>query len=54
MPQASVDVLTAAYRAYRARSHHLSLAGAAALVPAEEFRDLRAAVTRLWDLTMAA
>jgi glutamate-ammonia-ligase adenylyltransferase len=54
VPQASVDVLTGAYRAYRARSHHLSLAGAAALVPAEEFRDLRAAVTRLWDLTMAA
>jgi glutamate-ammonia-ligase adenylyltransferase len=54
VPQASVDVLTAAYRAYRARSHHLSLAGAAALVPVEEFRDLRAAVTRLWDLTMAA
>ncbi len=54
VPQASVDVLTGAYRAYRARSHHLSLAGAAALVPVEEFRDLRAAVTRLWDLTMAA
>jgi glutamate-ammonia-ligase adenylyltransferase len=53
VPQASVDVLTGAYRAYRARSHHLSLAGAAALVPAEEFRDLRSAVTRLWDLTMA-
>jgi glutamate-ammonia-ligase adenylyltransferase len=54
VPQASVDVLTGAYRAYRARSHHLSLGGAAALVPVEEFRDLRAAVTRLWDLTMAA
>ncbi len=54
VPQTSVDLLTAAYRAYRARSHHLSLAGAAALVPAEEFRDLRTAVTRLWDLTMAA
>ena len=30
VPQASVDVLTAAYRAYRARTHHLSLDGAAA------------------------
>ena len=27
VPQASVDVLTGAYRAYRARTHHLSLGG---------------------------
>ena len=27
VPQATVDVLTAAYRAYRARTHHLSLDG---------------------------
>ena len=52
VPQASVDVLTAAYRAYRARTHHLSLAGAEPIVPAAEFGDIRAAVTRLWDATM--
>jgi len=54
VPQASVDVLTAAYRAYRTRTHHLFLAGGDALVAAAEFQDTRAAVTRLWDATMAA
>ncbi len=39
VPQASVDVLTQAYRAYRARSHHLSLDAAPPIVPAAEFRD---------------
>jgi [glutamine synthetase] adenylyltransferase / [glutamine synthetase]-adenylyl-L-tyrosine phosphorylase len=53
VPQASVDVLTAAYRAYRARAHHLALAGCDALVPGEEFRDTRAAVSRIWDATMS-
>ncbi len=53
VPQASVDVLTAAYRAYRGRTHHLSLEGAAPIVPAAEFRDTRAAVTALWVATMA-
>ncbi|HET7755632.1 MAG TPA: bifunctional [glutamate--ammonia ligase]-adenylyl-L-tyrosine phosphorylase/[glutamate--ammonia-ligase] adenylyltransferase, partial [Steroidobacteraceae bacterium] len=50
--QASVDVLTGAYRAYRAAAHHLALAGRAALVPAAEFRDTRAEVTRIWRATM--
>jgi glutamate-ammonia-ligase adenylyltransferase len=54
VPQASVDVLTRAYRDYRARSHHLSLDGAEALVPAEEFLAARSAVTALWDAAMAA
>jgi len=54
VPQASVDVLTAAYRAYRTRTHHLFLAGGDALVAAAEFQDTRAAVTRLWEATMAA
>jgi [glutamine synthetase] adenylyltransferase / [glutamine synthetase]-adenylyl-L-tyrosine phosphorylase len=54
VPQQSVDVLTAAYRAYRARTHHLWLAGAQAVVAAEEFRETRAAVTRLWDAAMSA
>jgi len=52
VPQATVDVLTAAYRAYRTRMHHLSLAGEAGLVAAEEFAVERAAVTAVWDETM--
>ncbi|TLY73758.1 MAG: hypothetical protein E6K46_00380 [Gammaproteobacteria bacterium] len=54
VPQASVDLLTRAYRAYRARTHHLALDGAAPIVPAVEFRELREEVTRLWNATMAA
>jgi glutamate-ammonia-ligase adenylyltransferase len=52
VPQTTVDVLTAAYRAFRGRSHHLSLAGAPALVPDAEFVAERAAVTRIWDEAM--
>jgi [glutamine synthetase] adenylyltransferase / [glutamine synthetase]-adenylyl-L-tyrosine phosphorylase len=52
VPQASVDVLTGAYRAYRTATHRLSLAGAEPLVPLEQFREMRAAVTALWDATM--
>jgi [glutamine synthetase] adenylyltransferase / [glutamine synthetase]-adenylyl-L-tyrosine phosphorylase len=52
VPQQCVDVLTGAYRAYRATTHHLSLAGTAPVVPAGQFRELRAAVTALWDDTM--
>jgi glutamate-ammonia-ligase adenylyltransferase len=52
VPQASVDVLTAAYRAYRARIHRLSLDAAEPIVPAEDFAELRAAVTALWDASM--
>ena len=54
VPQSSVDVLTEAYRAYRGRAHRLSLEGVEAIVPAEEFREMRAAVTALWEATMAA
>ncbi len=54
VPQADVDVLTHAYRAYRATAHHLSLAGQTALVPPEEFRAMRADVTRIWDAAMGA
>jgi [glutamine synthetase] adenylyltransferase / [glutamine synthetase]-adenylyl-L-tyrosine phosphorylase len=53
VPQSSVDVLTSAYRAYRGRAHRLSLEGAEAIVPVEEFREARAAVTALWEATMA-
>ena len=52
VPQSTVDVLTSAYRTFRARSHHLSLAGAPAIVPATEFVAERAAVTRLWNEAM--
>jgi len=54
VPQESVDVLTAAYRAYRGRIHRLSLDGAAAIVPGEEFAESRAAVTALWNDTLCA
>ncbi len=52
VPQAHVDILTGAYRAYRARSHHMALAGAEPVVDAGEFADTRAAVTRLWEEAM--
>jgi glutamate-ammonia-ligase adenylyltransferase len=52
VPQTSVDVLTGAYRAYRARTHHLSLAGAEPIVPQEEFGDTRAAVSGVWEVAM--
>ena len=52
VPQATVDVLTGAYRAFRGRSHHLSLEGAEAIVPASEFIAERAAVTRIWNEAM--
>jgi [glutamine synthetase] adenylyltransferase / [glutamine synthetase]-adenylyl-L-tyrosine phosphorylase len=52
VPQATVDVLTAAYRAYRTRMHHLSLAGEPGLLSTAEFVAERAAVTTLWDEVM--
>jgi len=53
VPQPSVDLLTAAYRAYRGRAHRLSLEGAAAIVPTAEFADTRAVVSALWQATLA-
>jgi [glutamine synthetase] adenylyltransferase / [glutamine synthetase]-adenylyl-L-tyrosine phosphorylase len=52
VPQATVDVLTRAYRAYRTRMHHLSLAGEAGTVSVDEFVAERAAVTAVWDEVM--
>jgi [glutamine synthetase] adenylyltransferase / [glutamine synthetase]-adenylyl-L-tyrosine phosphorylase len=52
VPQASVDVLTGAYRAYRARAHHLALEGREARVGAEEFRAERTSVTQIWNAAM--
>ena len=52
VPQASVDTLTAAYRAYRERTHRMSLEGGANVVPADQFAHLRAAVTAIWQSAM--
>jgi [glutamine synthetase] adenylyltransferase / [glutamine synthetase]-adenylyl-L-tyrosine phosphorylase len=54
VPQSEVDVLTNAYRAYRARTHHLSLEGAPPLVADAEFADERAGVTTIWNRTLGA
>ena len=54
VPQASVDLLTQAYRLYREGTHHLWLAGAEPLVEAAEFAAPRSGVTALWDAAMAA
>jgi glutamate-ammonia-ligase adenylyltransferase len=53
VPQSTVDVLTEAYRRYRERAHHLSLESREPVVQAEEFRETRAAVSAIWDATMA-
>ena len=52
VPQPTVDVLTAAYRTYRQRLHHLSLDGLGNVAPAAEFESTRAAVTEVWRATM--
>ncbi len=52
VPQATVDVLTGAYRAYRQRMHHLSLEGGDSIAPAEEFAEIRSAVSAIWQDTM--
>jgi glutamate-ammonia-ligase adenylyltransferase len=52
VPQATVDVLTGAYRAYRQRIHHLSLESGGSLVPSAEFTAERAAVSGIWQATM--
>jgi glutamate-ammonia-ligase adenylyltransferase len=52
VPQATVDILTGAYRKYRERSHHRAIAGLDAVVPAGEFAAERAAVSAIWQQTM--
>jgi [glutamine synthetase] adenylyltransferase / [glutamine synthetase]-adenylyl-L-tyrosine phosphorylase len=49
VPQETVDVLTSAYRAYRARTHHLSLEGREPVVPASDFAAQRREVSRIWN-----
>jgi glutamate-ammonia-ligase adenylyltransferase len=52
VPQATVDVLTAAYRAYRERTHRMSLEGGPNLVPADQFVTERSAVSAIWQSAM--
>jgi [glutamine synthetase] adenylyltransferase / [glutamine synthetase]-adenylyl-L-tyrosine phosphorylase len=52
VPQGTVDRLTAAYRTYRTRVHHLSLEGRPPFVPQVELAEERAAVTAIWNETM--
>lgn len=52
VPQSTVDVLTSAYRAYRARTHHRSLREEGTVVAETEFVSERAAVLRIWEATL--
>jgi [glutamine synthetase] adenylyltransferase / [glutamine synthetase]-adenylyl-L-tyrosine phosphorylase len=52
VPQATVDRLTAAYRAYRERTHRMSLEGGANVVPADQFLTERNAVSAIWQSAM--
>ncbi|HLQ11815.1 MAG TPA: bifunctional [glutamate--ammonia ligase]-adenylyl-L-tyrosine phosphorylase/[glutamate--ammonia-ligase] adenylyltransferase [Steroidobacteraceae bacterium] len=52
VPQATIDVLTQAYRRYRERSHHRAIAGLNSVIPAGEFGAERAAVTLIWEQAM--
>ena len=52
VPQTTVDILTAAYRAYRERTHRMSLEGGANVVPADQFVAERAAVSAIWRSAM--
>jgi [glutamine synthetase] adenylyltransferase / [glutamine synthetase]-adenylyl-L-tyrosine phosphorylase len=52
--QQTVDVLTAAYRAYRERGHHRSLRDETPVIGADEFQAERSAVTAIWDASFAA
>ncbi|MEZ5475041.1 MAG: bifunctional [glutamate--ammonia ligase]-adenylyl-L-tyrosine phosphorylase/[glutamate--ammonia-ligase] adenylyltransferase [Steroidobacteraceae bacterium] len=54
VPQATVDQLTAAYRAYRARTHRLSLEDQKPIVPTTEFQTERSNVTSIWEQTLGA
>ncbi len=52
VPQATVDVLTGAYRKYRECSHHRAIAGLSGVVAESEFVAERAAVSTIWRQTM--
>ncbi len=52
VPQATIDVLTQAYRRYRERSHHRAIAALNSVVAATEFAAERAAVSAIWEQAM--
>jgi glutamate-ammonia-ligase adenylyltransferase len=52
VPQATVDVLTHAYRAYRERIHHRALADQPPVVADGEFAAERRAVLEIWNATL--
>lgn len=52
VPQATVDLLTHAYRAYRSEIHHRSLENAPAIVDEAQFVAERASVVRIWNEVM--
>jgi len=52
VPQATIDVLTGAYRTYRECSHRRGIEGLSLVLPEANFQAERAAVSRIWDLTM--
>jgi glutamate-ammonia-ligase adenylyltransferase len=54
VPQAEVDQLVGAYRAYRTRTHRLSLEGGLPVVADSEFTAERAAVVAIWGTVFGA
>jgi glutamate-ammonia-ligase adenylyltransferase len=52
VPQADIDLLTGAYRAYRGLIHHRALDGNGPVVPDDVFAEERARVIAIWDRTM--
>ena len=53
LKESDADTLADAYRAYRQRMHHLSLAGKPGLVPRAEVQDLSTAVAEIWGRVFA-
>ncbi len=54
IPHDTVDFLTDTYRRYRARMHHLSLAGGGHVIGGDEFAAERQCVVALWNNVMIA
>jgi glutamate-ammonia-ligase adenylyltransferase len=52
VPQTTVDFLTATYRKYRERIHHLSLAGGNNVIGDDEFMKERTKVIEIWNEVM--
>jgi glutamate-ammonia-ligase adenylyltransferase len=50
VPQETVDFLTATYRKYRHRMHHLSLEGGDNVIEDTEFVEERATLVELWNV----